>query len=242
MLYWPRLNMKKVPELSVFFPFWNEENNIQNVVEKAIPVVKKLAKKWEILMIDDGSSDKTAKIGAGLARRQSNLKLISHQPNRGYGAALKEGLKSARYNLVIFSDGDGQFDFKEAVRLLDKLDGNDMVIGYRSRRKDSLVRHLLMLYLKLHDFVLFGFKFHDIDCGFKLFTRHAIKSISPLKSEGAMITTEILAKAKRKSLKIVEVGVSHYPRKFGTQSGANLRVLVRAVRESLALWQELNFN
>lgn len=232
--------MKKVPELSIFFPFWNEEENIKNVVEKAIPEAMKVAEKWEILMIDDGSVDKTAEIGRSLEKKYKNVRLISHQPNRGYGAALKEGLESAKYNLVVFTDGDGQFNFSQVNKFLEKLDGNDMVIGYRSVRKDSLIRHLLMLYLKLHDFVLFGFKFRDIDCGFKLFTRKALKNLFPLRSEGAMITTEILAKAKRRGLKIAEVGVNHYPRKFGTQSGANLRVLIRALRESFALYQELN--
>ncbi|MCL5676044.1 MAG: glycosyltransferase family 2 protein [Patescibacteria group bacterium] len=231
--------MKKVKELSVFFPFWNEENNIEQVVLKAIPVVKKLAQKWEILMIDDGSSDGTARIGRKLARSHSNLRLISHNPNRGYGAALKSGLKNSKYDLVIFTDGDGQFDFMEASGFLEKLNGNDMVIGYRSVRKDSLIRHLLMMYLKIHDYILFGFNFKDIDCGFKLFTKKAIKTISPLKSEGAMITTEILARAKKNRLKIVQVSVNHYPRKYGRQSGANLRVLLRALKESLILWREL---
>ena len=239
MLYYYGKNMKKTPELSIFFPFWNEEKNIRSVVEKAVVVAKKVAKKWEILMIDDGSSDKTPTIGRELERKYNEVKLIRHEPNRGYGAALKEGLTKAKYDLVVFTDGDGQFDFSQVEKFLDKLNGNDMVIGFRSVRRDSLVRHLLMLYLKIHDLVLFGFKFRDIDCGFKLFTKKAIKSIMPLKSEGAMITTEILAKAKRKGLKIVEVSVNHYPRKFGIQSGANLRVLIRALRESLELWQEL---
>lgn len=231
--------MSKTPEISIFFPFWNEEKNIQLVVEKAILVAKKVATKWEILMIDDGSSDQTAEKGKLLVKKYPNVRLVSYKPNRGYGAALKTGLEKAKYNLVVFTDGDGQFDFSQVTKFLDKIKGNDMVIGFRSTRRDSLVRHLLMLYLKLHDFVLFGFNFKDIDCGFKLFSRKALNSIMPLKSEGAMITTEILAKAKRNNLKIVEVGVQHYPRQFGMQSGANLRVLLRAFKESLLLWQEL---
>lgn len=231
--------MQKVSELSIFFPFWNEEKNIKNVVENAIPVVKRVAKKWEILMIDDGSSDRTVEIGKNLERKYNNVKLVSHKPNRGYGAALKEGLEKAKYNLVVFTDGDGQFDFAEVKKFLDKIVKNDLVIGYREKRKDSFIRHILMLYLKLHDFILFGFRFRDIDCGFKMFRRNAIRAISPLKSEGAMITTEILAKAKKKGLIIAEVGVHHYPRIHGSQSGANLRVLIRALRESFALWKEL---
>lgn len=231
--------MKKFNSLSIFFPFWNEENNIRNVVEKAIKVANKIALKWEILMVDDGSSDGTKKIGLELERKYKNVRLLSHQPNRGYGSALKAGLNSAKYDLVVFTDGDGQFDFEEVTKLLAKIDRQDVVIGFREKRRDSLVRHMLMLYLKLHDLILFGFHFKDIDCGFKLFTRKAINAILPLKSEGAMITTEILAKAKKRNLKIGQVGVHHYPRQFGKQSGANVRVLIRALKESFSLWNDL---
>lgn len=232
--------MKKVPELSIFFPFWNEQENINTVVEKAIAVAKKLAKKWEIIIVDDGSTDDTAKLAQILVQRFSNLRFIRHFPNGGYGAALREGFKNAKYKLVIFTDGDGQFDFSEITKFLAKIDNYDIVIGFREKRQDSLVRHFLMLYLKIHDLILFGFNFKDIDCGFKLFRKKAIEKIMPLKSEGAMITTEILAKAKKNKLKIAEVGVHHFPRLHGMQSGANLRVLVRAIKESFSLWQELH--
>lgn len=232
--------MQKIPELSVFFPFWNEEENIKKVVQKGVRVVSKLAQKWEILVIDDGSSDKTPQIAKELCQKNKNLRFISHSPNRGYGAALKEGLTKSKYKLVAFTDGDDQFDIAEIEKLLEKISTNDLVIGYRKKRNDSLVRHLLMLFLKVYDFILFGFHFKDIDCGFKLFKKEAINKILPLKSEGAMITTEILAKARKAKLKIAQVGVHHYPRRYGSQSGANLRVLIRALRESLALWFDLH--
>lgn len=232
--------MQKIPELSIFFPFWNEEKNIKSVVEKAIVVAKKVAKKYEILMIDDGSTDKTAEIARKIEKKYPFTKLISHFPNRGYGSALKEGFSKSKFNLVVFNDGDGQFDFNEVTKLLDKIANNDIVIGFREKRRDSLVRHLLMLYLKIHDYVLFGFHYKDIDCGFKLFKKPAIEKIMPLRSEGAMITTEILAKANKYKLKIAQVGVFHYPRLYGNQSGANFRVLLRALHESFTLWQELH--
>lgn len=234
--------MKKVSELSIFFPFWNEGKNMEQVISKAIPVAKKVADKWEIIMVDDGSSDNTADIARKLESKQLSLKLVSHQPNRGYGAALKEGFASARYNLIVFTDGDGQFDFSEITKFLEKIENADIVIGHRKKRSDNPLRHLLMNLLKVWDFVLFDFYFRDIDCGFKLFRKEAIDKIMPLKSEGAMITTEILAKAKKAHLKILQVEVNHYPRIYGDQSGGNLRVILRAVRESLSLWKELNLN
>ncbi|MEX2007775.1 MAG: glycosyltransferase family 2 protein [Candidatus Levyibacteriota bacterium] len=233
--------MDKVPELSIFFPFWNEEENIEKVVRKAIPVAQKVASKWEIIMVDDGSSDSTLKIAKELAQKDSHLVVVADPRNRGYGAALKHGFSSAKYNLVVFIDGDGQFDFGEVSRLLAKINNADMVIGFRKRRLDHPFRHVLMNLLKIWDFVLFGLYFKDIDCGFKLFRKEALRKLMPLKSEGAMITTEILAKARKKNLKVEQAQVSHYPRKYGNQSGGNARVIIRAIRESLVLWKDLHY-
>src|SRR5258708_21424003 len=102
---------KKVPELSIFFPFWNEQENVERVVQNAIPIADEIAKKWEIIMVDDGSSDKTLEIAEKLARTDSRLRVISHHPNRGYGAALTSGFTHSQYSLIVFIDGDGQFDF-----------------------------------------------------------------------------------------------------------------------------------
>jgi glycosyltransferase involved in cell wall biosynthesis len=230
----------KLNSLSIFFPFWNEEKNIERVVKSAIPVAKKVAEKWEIIIIDDGSSDDTPKIAKKLASENQNIRVISHYPNRGYGAALKSGFTNAKYDYVVFNDGDGQFDFSEVTKFVDKIQDADIVIGLRKKRLDHPFRHLLMNLLKIWDFIFFGFYFKDIDCGFKMFKKQALKKILPLYSEGAMITTEILAKAKRNKLKITQVEVSHFPRKFGNSSGGNLRVVLRAIFESLLLWNDLN--
>lgn len=232
--------MKKTNSLSIFFPFWNEETNIKKVVEKAIPVAEKIAKKWEIIMVNDGSADKTLEIAEALVKNNAHLRVVSHQPNRGYGAALKEGFTNSRYDIIVFNDGDGQFDFGEVTKFIEKIETADIVIGIRKKRIDHPFRHLLMSFLKIWDFIFFGFYFRDIDCGFKMFRKKALDKILPLISEGAMITTEILARAKRAKLKIIEVEVTHYPRSAGNQSGGNLRVILRAIFESFLLWIDLN--
>jgi dolichol-phosphate mannosyltransferase len=234
---------KKLPELSIFFPFWNEEKNIETVIAKAIPIAKTIANKWEIIMINDGSSDKTLKIAKKLEQKNKNLRIISHHPNRGYGAAIKAGLHQSKYKYITFNDGDGQFDFSEVDKFIEQIIKADIVIGFRKKRNDANIskRLLLMNLLKIWDLILFRFYFRDIDCGFKMFTRKALEKIGPLRSEGAMITTEILAKANKKKLKIVEVGVNHYPRVYGAQSGANFPVILRAVLESLQLWYDLHY-
>lgn len=234
--------MNKFDELSIFFPFWNEEENLETVVSKAISVAQKIADKWEIIMVDDGSSDKTLEIMQKLSAKDQRLVIVSHKINRGYGAALKSGFENAKYKYVVFNDGDGQFDFSEIDKFLPKIENADMVIGFRKKRLDHPFRHILMVLLKIWDFIFFDFRFKDIDCGFKLFRKEAIQKILPLHSEGAMITTEILAKAKKARLKILEVEVHHFPRIYGDQSGGNLRVILRAIKESLLLWKELTFN
>lgn len=232
---------KKIEEISVFFPFWNEEKNIEQVVRKTIPVAQKNAEQWEIIMVDDGSSDKTLEIAQKLAKEEPRLRAISHKPNRGYGAALKDGFENAKYNVIVFTDGDGQFDFSEVTKFIEKIDKADIVIGYREKRRDHPFRRFLMNLLKIWDFVFFGFYYRDIDCGFKMFRKKSLQKIMPFKSEGAMVTTEILAKAKRAQLKIAQVKVTHFPRKFGDQSGGNMRVIIRAIKESFALWWSLHY-
>lgn len=230
---------RKLPELSIFFPFWNEQNNIENVVEDAIPVAKKIADKWEILMIDDGSSDKTLEKARTLEKKHANLRTIAINPNRGYGAALRAGFENSRFKYVVFTDGDCQFDFSEVERFTEMIHEADIVIGFREKRQDNFMRHVLMTLLKIWDYIFFRFYFRDIDCGFKMFRRSALDEIMPLKSDGAMVTTEILAKSKFKKLKIKEVGVTHFPRKHGVQSGANFAVVTRAIFETLILWWDI---
>jgi len=232
---------RKLPELSVFFPFWNEEENIKEVISRALSVVPMVSDKWEIIMVDDGSSDRTLEIANSLASQNRYLKVVSLHPNRGYGAALRAGFENSKYDYIVFTDGDLQFDLSEITKFVEEIEAADIVIGYRKKRRDQkiLKRLLLMNLLKIGDFTLFGFTFRDIDCGFKMFRKSSIDAISPLRSEGAMITTEILAKAIRKKLRIKEVGVEHYVRQHGIQTGANIPVIARAILESLTLWLDI---
>jgi glycosyltransferase involved in cell wall biosynthesis len=233
--------INKLSELSIFFPFWNEELNIEEVVTKARVVAEKVAKEWEIIMIDDGSTDKTLEIATRLTKQDKRIQVISHQPNRGYGASLKEGFAHAKYKYIVFTDGDGQFDFSEIKSFIEEIGTADIVVGYRKKRQDRKIfkRLLLMNLLKIWDWMLFGFHFKDIDCGFKMFTRRSLDAFMPLRSEGAMVTTEILVKATNKKLKIKQVGVTHYHRQHGAPTGANFPVIIRAVLESLILWWDI---
>ena len=231
--------VKKLPSLSIFFPFYNEEANIAAQTEDALKIAPQFCQKWEIILVNDGSTDKTGEIAKELAKKYPGVRAVSHPQNRGYGAAVKTGLKKSRYDWIFFSDGDRQFNLKELEKLVEKSDQADLVIGYRQKRADSFIR---LANAKLFNFLirlLFGLKVKDVDCAFKLIKKEVIDNIWPLKSDGALVSSELLIKAKKKGYKIIEVPVSHRPRQAGKQTGANPRVIFKAFYDIAALWQDL---
>ncbi|MDO8669057.1 MAG: glycosyltransferase family 2 protein [Candidatus Buchananbacteria bacterium] len=157
-----------INQLSVFFPCINEEGNIENTVRKAEEVLNKLKLKYEIIIIDDGSTDRTGQIADGLARKNSNIRVIHHPKNLGYGEALKSGFYNARYDIIVYTDGDGQFDFSEVSEFLEKIKDNDVVLGYRIKRQDPFLRKLFGKGWKLTLLAFFRITFNDVDCGFKM--------------------------------------------------------------------------
>ena len=234
--------MNKISEISVFFPAYNEEKNIEKTVKDSLAVLEKVASKYEILIIDDGSKDKTGEVADKLARANKFIKVVHHNPNQGYGAALKSGFSNAKYEWVTTIDADGQFDFSEIEKLYEKTDKADVVIGYRLNRKDSLMRKVNGWLWTFLNNLLFGINVKDVDCAFKLLSQKVIKKISPLVStRGGMISPEILAKAKKYGFKIDQVPVHHYPRHEGKQTGANFKVILKSFIDLFNLWRKLNF-
>jgi len=235
--------MEKTEELSVFFPAYNEEENIKKTVTEAIAVLTKVAKKWEIIVIDDGSTDRTGERVKELIKKESRLRLVTHTPNRGYGAALKSGLYHSRYNLITFMDADGQFDFGEITGFLEtqRKTGADLVIGYYQQRQVPLYRLWGSKWLwQPAIYCLFGLKVRDIDCGFKLLKKEVIEKIPKLEAErGPFISSELLIKAKQTGFKIREIGVSHFPRKSGKATGASLKVILSGFLDLVRLKRKL---
>jgi len=234
-----------IKEISVFFPAYNEENNLTDTITKAEKVLKETAKKWEIIIVNDGSKDNTPKIANKLAKKNNNIKVINHPHNRGYGAALKSGLYGSRYDLICFTDSDGQFDFKEISRLYEKLlsSKSDLVIGYYLNRQVPIYRIWGSYVWQLAVFILFGLKVKDIDCGFKLLKKKVIDTIPRLDSErGPFISSEFLIKAKKAGFKITQLGVHHFPRKSGEATGVKLNVILSGLLDLLRLWFKINFS
>jgi glycosyltransferase involved in cell wall biosynthesis len=231
-------------ELSVFFPCYNEEKNVQKTVDKALPIIQKIAKNWEIILINDGSKDKTGEILQKIqAKYPQNIRIVTHNPNRGYGGAFKSGLYAASYQWIAFTDADGQFDFNDIYGLVEKQQKTkaDMVIGYYLGRKVSFFRIWGSKVWQLAVFILFGLKVTDIDCGFKLMSKKVVDTIPRLESErGPFITSEFLIKAKKSNFKIEEVGVHHFARLEGEATGTKLNVVLAGFKDLFRLWFKIN--
>lgn len=233
---------EKLNELSVFFPTYNEEENIARTVKNTYKVLPKVAKKWEILIINDGSKDNTKKVAKDLEKINKNIKLIDHDVNKGYGGALQTGFSRSKYEWVSFTDADGQFDFSEITNFIDKQreTGADAVIGFYKKRQVSKFKILTSKMWEYVVFFLFGLKVHDIDCGFKLLSKKMLDDIMPLDSQrGAFISSEFLIKAKNKGYKIVEIPVTHYPRTKGVGTGRDINVIIQSFTDLFKLWKKL---
>lgn len=233
--------MAKVDSLSVFLPAYNEEKDIKRTILSVKDTLFKIADKWELMVVNDGSKDKTRKIIEDLIDKDPRIKIINHNSNRGYGASLRSGFYSAEYPWIAFMDSDGQFDFSEITAFIEKQKetGADLVVGYYKKRKVSLFKKITSEIWELLVFVLFGLKVRDVDCGFKLVSKKVIEKIPKLESErGAFISSELLIKARKAGFKTVEIPVTHYPAgRVGT--GRKLNVIIQSFVDLIKLWKKL---
>jgi len=233
----PRPSRKPL-SLTVFFPCYNEEANVERTTEAALKACHRIADDFEIIIVNDGSKDRTGEIADRLAADYEEVRAVHNSPNLGYGGALQRGYREATKQWVFYTDGDGQFDFEEIDLLLPLLEEYDGVSAYRLNRRDPPIRKLNAWCWTVLVNLVFGTRLRDIDCAFKLFPRKLFDEIE-MKSRGALIDAEVLARARRLGYRIGQVGVHHYPRRVGEQSGANLRVILRAFKELFKLRKEI---
>ena len=225
--------------LSVFFPAYNEAANIGPLVEDAMRILPQLADPFEIIIINDGSSDGTDETAEALTARYPQVRAVHHPRNLGYGAALRTGFAEARHDLVFFTDADNQFKLDAISRFLPHAADHDLVVGYRIRRMDPFHRLFIARTYHLLVRLLFGLNVHDIDCAYKLINRRVFERIH-LRSDGAFISSELLIRARSAGFSIHEVGVQHFPRTQGVSKGATLGVIFRTMGEILKLRHELS--
>lgn len=231
-----RRNTIKLGSLSMFFPACNEAGNVEELVRQAIRVAPRVARKWEVIIIDNGSQDSTGLIVKRLCGKYKQLRLV-HQDNKGYGGAIKRGFSEARYEWIFLSDSDLQFDLEEIEKLVEESRRFRLVIGYRKRRAEGWKREVWAQALRIwnHLWLEFPLEIKDIDCAFKLMHREVLEAVMPLYSDGAMVSTEFLLKADRIGYPIKQVGVKHFRRRIGKPSGDNVEVILGAIKDTFVL-------
>jgi dolichol-phosphate mannosyltransferase len=214
-------------------PAYNEEAGIAHTVESTAPVLDRLFDDYELIVIDDGSTDGTLAVLQGLAPRFPRLRVLSYSPNRGYAEALRRGFAASARPFVFFTDADLQFDPEELPLLFDALDGADLAVGFRKDRRDPWPRKVYSRVYNGLQRVLLGIRATDINCAFKLFRREFITDI-PLTAESFVINAEIFLRAKQRGARVAEVGVTHRERARGT-STVRPSIVFRTLREMARL-------
>ncbi len=229
----------KGESISVVLPAYNERDNIEKAVRNAQAALKLIGRRYEIIIVDDGSTDGTREICDEIRKKDpSRIRVIHHQKNMGYGAALRHGFAQAKYELIFYTDSDNQFDIFELRYFLPLLDSYDIVVGFRIFRKDNRLRKFISWgYDRIIGRLLFKLQMHDINCAFKLFKKKVLDQIE-IESDNFFVDLELLAKARKLGFKINEVGVRHFPRLKGRTTVGHHHIL-KTIRETIKIWRSL---
>lgn len=227
-----------LPGLSIVLPCFNEEDNVADAIRYASAVAAKVAVEYEVIVVNDGSTDATAERAAAFAGADEHVRLVVHALNRGYGDALRSGLAAARMPWIFLTDADLQFDLSELERFVPLASGADVLVGRRAQRSDPLARRVNARMWNWLVRRMFALPVRDVDCAFKLVRASSLDGVE-LRSHGAMISTELVVKLLARGARLHERDVRHRPRVAGAQSGANPRVVLRAFRELAWLRGEL---
>jgi glycosyltransferase involved in cell wall biosynthesis len=222
--------IKLAYSLSIILPAHNEEVAIGETIRSVCDAVSAWTQDFEIVVVNDGSTDRTRAIVESFVSDDARIRLINHAHNQGYGVALVSGFAAITKELAFFMDSDGQFDIHDLERFFPLIDTYDAVLGYRMQRQDAWMRKLNAWGWKMLVRLVFGLRVRDIDCAFKLYRSAFFRSYQ-LETRGAMINTEILYKFTQAGYTYTEVGVHHLPRRGGRATGARPAVIMRAFRE-----------
>jgi glycosyltransferase involved in cell wall biosynthesis len=220
----------RLRSLTVVLPCHDEEDNVLAAIRNAGAAASRAADRHEIVVVDDGSADATGRLAAAAAADDARVRVVVHDRNRGYGGALRSGIAAARCDWILLTDADLQFDLTELTRFLEPARTHDVVVGYRLVRMDPLMRRVNAYAWNHLVGRIFDLDVRDVDCAFKLIRRELAQRL-PLTADGAMISTELLARAALAGARIAELGVHHHPRVAGRQSGADPAVVLSAFRE-----------
>jgi glycosyltransferase involved in cell wall biosynthesis len=231
-------NGERLAGVSIVLPCYNEAPNVADAVRAATGAAEAHAADFEVIVVDDGSTDGTAQIAARLADADRRIRLVVHPNNRGYGGAVRSGVRAARMPWVLLTDADLQFDLRELEHFVPLAGDADLIAGWRVARQDPRHRRLNAAAWNWLMHQRFKLPVRDVDCAFKLVRRDLLEKL-PLTSSGAMISTELVVRAVAAGATVREVGVHHLPRVAGEQSGASPRVVIKAFRELTRVHGEL---
>lgn len=215
-------------DLSIVLPLWNEEAVISDVIADALANAAALSIRFEIVLVNDGSTDKSAEIVR--AFNSPLVRMVSHVVNQGYGAAIRSGMRAARGKFILLSDSDGQFSFSSLGAFWAERHVNRCVIGYRAPRQDHVSRIWLGKAWTSISNHLWGTDVRDINCAFKLIPRTLMLRLDFV-SEGPAIDAEIMAMARCLEMQVTELPVPHFCREVGDASGAKMSTIKRALQE-----------
>lgn len=216
--------------LSVVLPAYNEEAVIAVTLATVVSTLDEWGADFEVIVVNDGSTDRTAAIVNALTQREARVRQIAHATNQGYGAALADGFAAATKDLTCFMDADGQFAIRDLARLLPHIDRVDAVLGFRQHRQDSWMRRCNAWGWNALVALALGVRVRDLDCAFKLFRTEFLHAHPP-QTRGALINAELLFTLTRTGATFQQIGVRHLPRQGGHATGANPRVIVRALHD-----------
>jgi glycosyltransferase involved in cell wall biosynthesis len=229
-------NNLKLSSVSFFCPAYNDAGNLPDLIPVVVDFLRKNSEKFEITIIDDAAKDGTGRVADELARKYPNIQVIHHERNKGYNATLQEGFEGGKYDYVMYTDGDNQYDVREFAPYLHLLQSNDVIAGYATKKAVSLLRRSQSF---IHNFlinILFGVHFKDINCAMKIFKKPVLDSI-PIRStpRGAFIDAELILKATRLGYKIAQFPVTHYARKSGIASGSKPALVLNTIQDMIKL-------
>jgi glycosyltransferase involved in cell wall biosynthesis len=225
--------------ISAFFPCYNDGGTIASLIAITDRTLRQLADDYEIIIVNDGSSDYAPAVLSEMQTAYPCLRVITHERNRGYGGALRSGFGAATKDLIFYTDGDAQYDPQEIALLLPEMrDGVDMVNGYKISRSDPL--HRIIIGRLYHNFVkrMFGLRLRDVDCDFRLLRRSVFDKVQ-LKSNSGVICLELVKKIQDAGCNIVEVPVHHFHRAYGQSQFFNIGRIWNVWCAMWGLWIEL---
>ncbi len=227
--------------ISLIFPLYKDERSVKKMILNSLKILKKVAKNYEIIAIDDGCPEKSGKIAEKYSKKNSKIRVFFHKKNLGYGAALKTGLKKCKNDWIFMIDGDAEYDVNDLFRLLKVSKDCDLVITYRYKKKYSTNRIVISWIYNAILRLIFKIKFRDISTGSRFVSRKLVENIK-LESNSPFIGAELAIKAGLADYKVGEVGIHTFPRTFSTGSTVSIKNILLTLKDMVFFFLKLLLN